>query len=74
MNSWGTRVALREKLSDDVEVTAVYAFAGALSPSDLADGALREMLKTSMHNSVGASVTTTVPRSKNQGHGRLQVG
>lgn len=64
LNSWGTRVAVREKISDDVEVTAVYAFAGALSPSDLADGALREMLKTSMHNSVGASVTATVPRSK----------
>ncbi len=64
MNSWGTRIAVREKLSDDVEITAVYAYAGALSPSDSADGALREMLKTSMHSSVGASVTTTVPRSK----------
>jgi hypothetical protein len=64
LNSWGTRVALREKLSDDVEITAVYAYAGALTPSDFADGILREMLKTSMHHSVGASVTTTVPRSK----------
>jgi Carboxypeptidase regulatory-like domain len=64
MNSWGTRVAVREKISDDLEVTAVYAFAGALSPSDFADGVLREMLKTSMHHSVGASVTKTVPRSR----------
>jgi Carboxypeptidase regulatory-like domain len=64
MNSWGTRVALREKISDDVEITAVYAFAGALSPSDFADGVLREMLKTSMHHSIGASVTKTVPRSR----------
>jgi hypothetical protein len=64
LNSWGTRVALREKLSDDVEITAVYAYAGALTPSDFADGILREMLKTSMHHSVGASVATTVPRSK----------
>jgi hypothetical protein len=64
LNSWGTRVALREKLSDEVEITAVYAYAGALTPSDFAEGILREMLKTSMHNSVGASVTTTVPRSK----------
>lgn len=63
MNSWGTRIAVREKLSDDVEVTAVYAYAGALSPSDLVDGALREMLKTTMHNSVGANVTTTVRRT-----------
>ncbi len=64
LNSWGTRVALREKLSDDVEITAVYAYAGALTPSDFADGILREMLRTSMHHSVGASVATTVPRSK----------
>jgi Carboxypeptidase regulatory-like domain len=64
MNSWGTRVAMREKISDDLEITAVYAFAGALSPSDFADGVLREMLKTSMHHSVGASVTKTVPRSR----------
>jgi Carboxypeptidase regulatory-like domain len=64
MNSWGTRVAVREKISDDLEVTAVYAFAGALSPSDFADGVLREMLKTSMHHSVGASVAKTVPRSR----------
>ena len=64
MNSWGTRVALREKISDDVEITAVYAFAGALSPADFVDGALREMLKTAMHHSVGASITTTVPRTR----------
>ena len=63
-NSWGTRVALREKLTDDIEMATVYAFAGALSPSDFAEGELREMLKTSMHHSVGASVTTTVPRSR----------
>lgn len=64
LNSWGTRVALREKISDDIEITTVYAYAGALSPSDLAEGILRDMLKTSMHSSVGASVTTSVPRSK----------
>jgi Carboxypeptidase regulatory-like domain len=63
MNSWGTRIAVREKLSDDIEVTAVYAYAGALSPSDLVEGALREMLKTSMHNSVGGNMTATVHRS-----------
>ncbi len=45
MNSWGTRVAVREKLSDDIEVTAVYAFAGALGPSDLADSVLRNVRK-----------------------------
>ncbi len=63
LNSWGTRVALREKLSDDLELTAVYAFAGALSPFDLADGTLREMLRTSMHNSLGANVSIKVPHT-----------
>jgi hypothetical protein len=55
---------MREKISDDVEITAVYAFAGALSPSEFADGVLRGMLQTSMHHSVGGSVTTTLPRSR----------
>jgi len=64
MNSWGTRVALREKLTDDIEIAAVYAYAGALSPSVFTEGALRDMLKTSMHNSAGASVTATVPHSR----------
>ena len=63
MNSWGTRVALREQLTDNVEVTAVYSYAGALTPDSVAMGALRDMLKTAMHNSVGASVTTKVPRT-----------
>jgi len=63
MNSWGTRIAVREQLSDNIEVTAVYSYAGALTPDDAALGALRDMLKTAMHSSVGASVTTKVPRS-----------
>ncbi len=63
LNSWGTRVALREKLSENVEVTTVYAYAGALSPSDFADGSLRMMLRSSMHQSMGANVSAKVPRS-----------
>jgi hypothetical protein len=63
LNSWGARAALREKLSDDLEMTAVYAFAGALSQSNLAEGALREMLRSSLHHSLGANVTVKVPRT-----------
>jgi hypothetical protein len=63
LNSWGARAALREKLSDDLEMTAVYAFAGALSQSNLAEGALREMLRGSMHHSLGANVTVRIPRT-----------
>jgi Carboxypeptidase regulatory-like domain len=60
--SWGMRLAVREKLSDALEVTAVYAYAGALSPSDMVDGPTRNMLRSTMHNSVGASVSTKLPR------------
>ncbi len=62
-NSWGTRIALREKLSDDVELTALYAFAGALTPSQVADGALRDLFRTSMHHSVGVGVSAKVHRT-----------
>ncbi len=64
VNSWGARVALREKLSEDLEMVAMYAFAGALSPSELSEGPLRDMLRQSMHSSVGMNVTAKVPRSK----------
>jgi Carboxypeptidase regulatory-like domain len=60
--SWGMRLAVREKLSDTLEVTAVYAYAGALSPSDIVDASTRNMLRNTMHNSVGASISTKVPR------------
>jgi hypothetical protein len=61
--NWGMRVAIREKLSDSTELTAVYAYAGALSPSDLADAPMREMLRNTMHNSVGANISTKLSRT-----------
>jgi hypothetical protein len=60
--NWGMRLAIREKLSDSLELTAVYAYAGALSPSDLTDAPTRNMLRNTMHNSVGANVSTKLPR------------
>jgi hypothetical protein len=60
--SWGARVALREKLSEDVEVTTVYAYAGALSPLGVSGNSMRDMLRTSMHHSLGANVSARVPR------------
>jgi hypothetical protein len=62
-SSWGTRVALREKLDDDIEVTAVYAFAGALAPGDEMNGVLRDVLRTAPRHSLGASVSAKVPRA-----------
>jgi Carboxypeptidase regulatory-like domain len=60
--NWGMRLAIREKLSDSLELTAVYAYAGALSPSDLVEASTRNMLRNTMHNSVGASVSGKLPR------------
>jgi Carboxypeptidase regulatory-like domain len=60
--NWGMRLAIREKLSDAIELTAVYAYAGALSPAGLIDAPTRDMLRNTMHNSVGASISTKLPR------------
>ena len=60
-SSWGGRVAFREKLNDDVEVTALYAMAGALTPETTGDGSLREMLHTAPRQSMGVNVTTKLP-------------
>jgi hypothetical protein len=63
-SSWGTRVALRERISDDLELTTVYAFSGALVPANDLDGALRDALRTEERHSVAARITATVPKSK----------
>jgi len=60
-SSWGTRVAFREKLDGDVELTAVYSFAGALTPSDDVDGLLRDVLRTAQRHSFGAGISARVP-------------
>ncbi len=61
-SSWGTRAAYREKLGNDVELTALYAFAGALTPSSAAAGPLRELFRTAGRHSAGAKVSGKVPR------------
>ncbi|MGC1484486.1 MAG: carboxypeptidase-like regulatory domain-containing protein [Candidatus Acidiferrum sp.] len=61
-SSWGTRAAYKEKLGDDVELTAIYAFAGALTPSSAVAGPLREVLRTAGRQSAGVKVSERVPR------------
>jgi Carboxypeptidase regulatory-like domain len=61
-SSWGTRLAFREKLDGDVELTAVYSFGGALTPSDDAGGLLRDVLRTAQRHSLGAGISAKVPR------------
>jgi hypothetical protein len=63
-SSWGARVALRERLSEDLELTTVYAFSGALVPANDLDGALREALRTVPRHSLAAKVTATVPGTR----------
>jgi len=63
-SSWGARVALREKLSDDVEWTAVYAYGGVLEPGEEITGPLRDSLRNVSRNSVGTNVTWTSHRTR----------
>lgn len=62
-SSWGTRAAYQLKLTDDVELTALYAFAGALTPSSSAVGPLRELLQTAGRQSAGVQVSEKVSRA-----------
>jgi len=62
-SSWGGRIALREKLTDDLEWTTVYAFGGVLAPSDEVGGALRDSLRSASRNSIGTNVSWTSQRS-----------
>jgi hypothetical protein len=60
--SWGARAALRERISDDLELTAIYAFSGALVPVASSDGgALRDSLRTSPRHSAAFRVSGKVP-------------
>jgi hypothetical protein len=60
-SSWGGRVALRQKLDGDLELTTVYSFAGALVPGEAGDDVLRDTLRTAARHSLGANISTKVP-------------
>jgi hypothetical protein len=61
-SNWGSRVAFRERLDDDVELTAVYAFGGALTPSGGGDDLLRDVLRHAQRHSLAAGISATMPR------------
>lgn len=65
-SSWGARVALREKLTDDLEWTAVYAYGGVLTPGEEVGGPLRDSLRGASRNSMGSNIswTSRVSRTK----------
>lgn len=57
---WGARAALRERITDDLELTTIYAFSGALVPT-VTDGALRDILRTTPRHSAATKLTGRVP-------------
>ncbi len=62
-NSWGTRVAYAQKISDELELAAVYAWAGALALEEKAvNSDLRNALQTRYRHSLAARVSGRVPR------------
>ena len=61
--STGARVAYRQKIADHLTTTVVYAYAGALAPTDDRTARfLREELATRQRQSLAARVSTTLPR------------
>ena len=69
-SSWGGRAAYRQKVSDDLEVAAIYAWAGALTPggdlNNLASSDLRDAFMTSNHHSVAARISGKIPGARTQ--------
>lgn len=67
--SWGTRAAYCRRLSDDLELAAIYAWAGALTPGgelNSAETELRDNFMTSNHHSLAARLTGRIPHSGTQ--------
>jgi hypothetical protein len=61
-SSWGGRVAWAEKIGDNVQLTAIYAYGGALIPAEDANDLLRDVLRTENRHSAGANLSAKVPR------------
>ena len=63
---WGARLIYREKLSENLELAGVYAWAGALAPDGQSASELQAMLQTRYRHSVAARLAGKVPKSKTQ--------
>lgn len=62
-SSWGTRLAYREQLTRNIQVAAIYAWAGALAPDGDSDGQLAQALQMRNRQSVAARVSGKIPRA-----------
>jgi Carboxypeptidase regulatory-like domain len=63
---WGSRAVFREKVSDDLELTAIYAFSGAIVPivpTSEMDGVLRDLLHQAQRQSISGGVNARIPRT-----------
>jgi hypothetical protein len=65
-SSWGGRVAWVEKLSDNVQLTTIYSYGGALIPGTDTDDFLRDALRTVQRHSAGASINAKIPHTSTQ--------
>ena len=69
-SNWGGRIAYKEKLGDNTELTAVYAVGGALTPDAMTDAILRDALRMVVRQSAGLNMSTKLPGRG----GRVTVG
>jgi len=60
--SWGARVAFRQKIDGDTELTAVYSFGSALAPTGDMNDLLRNVLHSVPMHSVGTGISGKLPR------------
>ena len=66
---WGGRMAYHQKLSNDFDVAAIYAWAGALTPNgalDATSSQLRDSFTTANHHSLAARISGKIPRAGTQ--------
>lgn len=66
---WGSRLVYREKLANNLEVAAIYAWAGALAPENnqsTPPSDLQQALQTRYRHSVAARIAGKVPRANTQ--------
>jgi hypothetical protein len=63
-SSWGGRIAWVEKINDNLQLTTLYTYAGALIPTMDTDDLLRDVLRTVPRHSAGAELSAKLPGLK----------
>lgn len=66
-NAFGVRAAVREKISNDLALAAVYAYAGALAPGDMEiESQVRDALQLRYRHSIAVRFSGKITRTKTQ--------